>query len=286
MSPKGRAEARELRLRLLRKVERLIGLGLLHRGRRNQIATYKFMAKPVVRRARRRKPSVGETTSTKAVSGVKSPPPPKQDCRPLPVSAEVVVASHGGQQPPPTEAKTESVPDRSQVTQAARALACLPRKQPRKLTGWLHGQQCWHGRLVSFPDGVIGKLVWANRGRVLVYCESVEEGVNVDVNDFCEWQKNYDERLLHFAARERDVQLFKRPEAALLGSLKRGVRERRSELKAATARANGLMPPRAGRSRGRPRKSTLPSRGAGGVARAVSSVFDVLKLHPTLEPGL
>ena len=47
------------------------------------------------------------------------------------------------------------------------------------------------------------------------------------------------------------VQLWKNPDARLLGQLKRGVTERVSEVKAASARRNGQKPCRTGRHRGR-----------------------------------
>jgi hypothetical protein len=48
------------------------------------------------------------------------------------------------------------------------------------------------------------------------------------------------------------VQIIKNEHAVLLGRLKAGTVERRSELKIVTARANGRMPARRG-PRGRPR---------------------------------
>ena len=207
------------------------------------MATFKFMAKPTIRRARRRKPCVAKTISTKSVSELIPPPHPKQACRPIPVRVQVVAASQVGQRSPSTEAKTESVQDTAQITQAAKTLARLPRRQKRKLTGWLHGQRCWRGRLLLLPDGEVAPLLWCNRGRVLL-----RNYRGMEVPDFLNWG----------GRREHDVRLHKSPEAVLLGSLKRGVRERRSELKASTARANGCSPCRNGKKRGRPPKSLQP----------------------------
>jgi len=52
--------------------------------------------------------------------------------------------------------------------------------------------------------------------------------------------------------RSEDVQIFRSPEAALLGRRKRGKKERPSKRKAKAARANGCKPCQFGRRRGRP----------------------------------
>lgn len=133
--------------------------------------------------------------------------------------------------------------DRDAVRKAARALAAMPRKGTRKWTGFLCGSRCWRGRLLLLPDGEIAPLLWANRGRVLL--------LNYRGMDFTEY-------LLWARRHEVEVRLYRCPEAALLGSLKFGVKERPSPSKAAAARRNGSLPPRPGaRPRGRPPAGSL-----------------------------
>jgi hypothetical protein len=136
------------------------------------------------------------------------------------------------------------------VSEAARQLARLPRNQPRKMTGWLHGQHCWRGRLLALPNGEVAPLLWCSRGRVVL------SGYRDDplVDEHTEFVNH----LRWVARREHDVQLHKLPQAALLGSRKAGIKERPSLRKQEAARANGRLPPRPGRSRGRPSKSTPP----------------------------
>lgn len=157
------------------------------------------------------------------------------------------------------------------ITAAAQQLARLPRNTKRRYTGWVHRRHCKRGQLVIFSDGVVGELIWASRGRVLVHCQDDEEGDKIDPNDFAACQRDYYKRLRHFAARERDVQLYKLPSAVVLGALKAGCVERPSERKGAACRANGAMPCRPGRRRGRPRKLESITRPPAG--------------HPQTRPG-
>ena len=65
---------------------------------------------------------------------------------------------------------------------------------------------------------------------------------------------NDDGTFLHVYMPTEAVVLWKHPAAVALGALKRGVKERKSTLKAATARANGSKPAGIGKVRGRPGK--------------------------------
>jgi len=135
---------------------------------------------------------------------------------------------------PPTSAREpkSAVPTATEISAAARSLARLRRTQPRKWTGWLHGEHCWRGRLVVLPGGEAAPLIWCGRKRILLQ--------NIHDLPFREW-------LLWGARREKEVKLFRHPSAVALGRMKRGVRERKSEAKARAARLNGL---RGGRPRG------------------------------------
>ena len=111
---------------------------------------------------------------------------------------------------------------------------------PKKWTGYLHGQRCWVGRRVMMPDGMRGALLSARRGRATVFADSRRYLAESRVRE------------LH----ERNLVLLKLPHAVMLGSLKRGKRERPSERKAEACRRNGLCPVRPGsRPRGRPRSA-------------------------------
>lgn len=122
------------------------------------------------------------------------------------------------------------------VRSAAKTLARLPRKQERKWTGWLNGIHCWHGKPVTLPDGSLGLLMLLHRDRALVCMENAE-----DIDGF---------RIRPFLRQQ--LRVAKNPAAVLIGSLKRGVREKQSERKAEAARRNGCCPCRPGRKRGRP----------------------------------
>jgi hypothetical protein len=243
--PRDRTEGRFFRLELLSRLSRLRRLGLAFGVGRNGIS----IAKPIptrrqTRRVRRNlrsmpQPTVGQSASVWDVSACKPPertPSPQIAYKAHP---ELITAHSSPHTTPVQAQKTHSALQRGQVSQAARTLARLPRNQPRRWTGWLHGRHCWRGQLVVLPNGEITKLVWCSRGRVLLS----------DANDV-----PYDSWLLRVARREQDVRLYHHPAAQLLGSLKAGTRERPSALKSATARQNGARPTRPGRRRGRPRK--------------------------------
>ncbi len=142
-----------------------------------------------------------------------------------------------------------------QASVAARTLAKLPRRQPRKLTGLLHDRRCWRGQRILLPGGrpafvwgcKQGKVVWSLAPNELS-CEVLTAGRDWGVLS------------------ESEVVLKKSEAATVLGRAKRGIREAPSALKQAAARLNGLTPCRAGRRRGRPRRSAIKKRKqVGGV---------------------
>ena len=111
--------------------------------------------------------------------------------------------------------------------------------EPRKWTGYLHGERCWVGRRVMMSDGMRGAIIDARRGVARVFAD---ERLTIAESRL---------RKLH----ERELVLLKLPQAVLLGSLKRGRNERPSQRKAEACRRNGCCPVRPGsRPRGRPRK--------------------------------
>ncbi len=239
-SPKSRAEGRELRLNLLHRLKRLRKLQLIHGLGRNEIS----IQPPALFPTKRRKQSVKRRSVIRGVSAVIAERHAQQPEMEYPFGANVI----GGIEPPflaaDGPAKSESVATSAQASEAGRTLAKMPRKQVRKLTGFLHGEHCWRRRQVVLPNGEVTEVYWANRGRVLL----------VDANDL-----PYRSWLLRVARWERDVRLYRNPAAALLGSLKKSVREIKSDKKAQAARANGIMPCAPGRRRGRPKRHCGPT---------------------------
>jgi hypothetical protein len=136
--------------------------------------------------------------------------------------------------------KIESVvgsPSKGEMSAAGRALRSLPRRR-KVWSGWLQGQRIRRLTPVIIPGGRLLTAYLVRRGWVYVV-----------LPDTPEFQGRFFNRY-----RSEDVQIFRSPEAALLGRRKSGKKERRSELKGRTARANGRCPCRPGRRRGRPKK--------------------------------
>jgi hypothetical protein len=136
--------------------------------------------------------------------------------------------------------KTESGvdgPTAIQLRQAAIELANLPRHPKRTWTGWANGTHLWRGRRVILPNGEVREVYGAVRNSVALV---PAPGEPLDPP-----------KLLY---RTDQVRVWKHPAAQALGHAKRGVRERKSDHKAATARKNGCCPVRPGRQpRGRPK---------------------------------
>jgi hypothetical protein len=240
LSPRSRAEGREVRLRLWQKVRRLIGLGLIFRVGRNSIATVKPTTKPASSRVRRRRRTVTESTTATAVSTVIPPSPSELAYREVPFDSQLIVES------PPTitpvkeagENKSASTPEL--VTNAARALAKLPRRPKRIWSGFIGSTRSFCGMPILLSTGEPMFVFGVLRGRV-VY--SRESGVLTD---------SIDGAGIHWGVVPAEhVKIVRNPNAILLGRRKRGTHERPSLLKIAASRRNASMPARRGR-RGRP----------------------------------
>ena len=171
MAQSSREQGRAARMQLVTKMQRLIDLGLVFRIRGNMVATYKpAPIRAAKRKPRRRKPTVGITPAAPAVS--KDMAVPTLEVRNPPQAVKPQTQNIPRTSNPPTRAagKTQSALSAELVTAAARELATLPRNQPRKYTGWLHGQHCWRGRLLVMANGMVLPLVWCQRGRVITDC--------------------------------------------------------------------------------------------------------------------
>jgi hypothetical protein len=114
----------------------------------------------------------------------------------------------------------------------------------RRWTGVVfNGRRAWVGQPVTLPNGSVAWVKEAEAGVVCVRT-TVTNPLDGAVHDYLE---------------ATALRPYRLPEAVLLGSLKRGKKERPSAVKAAASRRNGAMPPRPGsRPRGRPRKSKQP----------------------------
>jgi hypothetical protein len=125
-----------------------------------------------------------------------------------------------------------------EISAAASALAKLSRNTYRPWTGWINGKHMRRYDLVIVPNGQVRPIYGAVRRQVIVLIDPVpEHGLPAEI----------------FRAAELIV--YKNPNAALLGSLKRGRKEAPSDKKRKACRINGRKPPRSGRRpRGRPPK--------------------------------
>jgi hypothetical protein len=236
--PPDRTSGRLLRLKLWDRLKHLRKMGLAFSVGRNWISDTK--PDPTTRRhVHGRRQTVTGSRSAPAVSAVALSTTHDQRCHGCEPPDQAIVVSEQGSALVTEPEKTESAPAPAEITQAGRSLACLPRSQPRRLTGWLHGEHCRRGRLVVLPDGERASILWCSRGRILL-----RNYRDLDFADYALWG----------ARREHQVRFHKSPEAILLGSLKAGVKERPSRLKQDAARRNGCKPVRTGsRPRGRPR---------------------------------
>ena len=128
----------------------------------------------------------------------------------------------------------------NEVSWAASSLRFMrtARKGPKKWSGFVRGRRVWRGQSVLLPDGSVGEIYGARRGRVVV--------------------KVSDPRIITgeqiIVANQDEVKIIKSACAILLGSRKKGTSEQPSLVKAAAAHANGRKPCAPGKRRGRPQK--------------------------------
>ena len=138
-----------------------------------------------------------------------------------------------------------AAPTMTEISAAAADLAQRRRKRTRIWSGWLDPHtRVWRGRRIILPDGQLAyaygclrkKLVWSFH----------PDGLHGGFDEPFEWG----------VLPAHCIRVYRDPKARLLGSLKAGVIERKSEAKAHAARRNGLRPTREGRRRGRPPRSS------------------------------
>lgn len=137
----------------------------------------------------------------------------------------------------------QQVTARELISTAAMTLGALPKRQRRRWTGWVGRDHFWRGRKIVMPTGQVAEVYGIVRGLAAVqWADPLSiEGVRRHVLPV------------------NQVSVYKNPAARVLGMLKRGCKEKFSQSKIITCRANGGKPCHPGRRRGRPRKMRVES---------------------------
>lgn len=228
-NPQARDRRRCWRLRYWGACRELLRVKLLHRhGPFISISNFAIRPRPKV--PERVSPSVARLTSETGGSNPVVPVVTTTACDPQIPKPKVIVASLST--PTGTNHEKSAMLTVDEIKMAATALALRPRR--RKIwSGWLKGERMWRLRPVVVPGGQVLPAYFVRRGFVYVV-----------LPDTPEYQDRIFERY-----RAEDVEVYRSPHAALLGSL----------------------PARAGRKRGRPRK--------------VQALTDPQKHHPPTPPA-
>jgi hypothetical protein len=155
---------------------------------------------------------------------------------------------------PPTPPKTQSadappgapitVERREEIRHAASAVATLRHVAKRPWTGFIGNQRIRRDQRIILADGRQVFAFGARKGQV-VWSLNPGRLVGGLCGEPWEWG----------VVSSASVRLAKSEPAAILGALKRGRREHKSEAKASAARSNGRCPCAPGKQRGRPRKA-------------------------------
>jgi hypothetical protein len=239
-----RVEARNYRQRLWQYwVKRLMWLKLIFPVSRNELVAVKPDTRPAGRRPRRQGRTVSKSLASAPVSAGNPADQLSTPSLNYPVPAKRVESTTTPAFENAYAKNTETAPDPAQVTEAAHRLACLPRFPKRQWSGIVGSVRCFRNMLIQLPDDRVVYALGAKRGRVMF--TSQPDGPIGSVDGL---RRDWGVVPAHL------VEVVKDPAAMLLGSLKRGVRERKSEAKASAARSNGAKPCKPGRKRGRPRQ--------------------------------
>jgi hypothetical protein len=245
---RSRDEGRAARRILWERVRRLKRLSLVFGHGRNEVAATKPSRQPARPRPRRRERRVVPAPEFCGVSA--TCPPPMQTIAELnePPETQLVrmTTPKGADEQEPQE--TNTAPDPEQVAQAARSLAALPRRPRRRWSGMIGRIRSYLNMPIRLPDKRVVYALGAKHGRV-PYTSQPDGSIGSPEGLRRDWG----------VVPASQVEFIRNPAAVLLGSRKRGVRERKSEAKASAARSNGAKPCRPGRKRGRPRQmAALP----------------------------
>src|ERR1035437_7786301 len=261
--PEDRAEARQIRLELWRRLRGLIKAGVVYWYSREAISVHSLPRHYVNRRRRSRAGSTftSKRTSETCQKGILASKSAKNkllpDCGTAAPPQPVAAISQSAQAAPSVPllpiclaAKSDAAPTPSQdedqantIRQAARELARLPRSVKKQWSGYVNGVRIWRNRRIQLPNSELAFAYGALRGKLI--WTSCETGLNTEPGDDWTWD----------VIDADQVRLVKNPHAVALGRMKAGVRERESEAKKQAARANGRTACQPGRRRGRRRSS-------------------------------
>jgi len=259
-NPNSRARRRCLRLCFWGAIRELSMAGLLFRhGPLIALARFATMPKPRTPNqhpsrqpgnAHRLSPSAGEATSETGGSNPVLPSAESASKNAQMIEGQVVIEF---EPPLPCTSDTKSAPAPEIVTNAARALARLPRHRKRRWSGWLDSNtRVWRGRRIILPSGELAHAYGCLRNN-LVWSFHPERLLG-----------GFDEPLQWGVLPADCVRVYQDPNAKLLGGRKLGRTERSSFVKRQTARQNGSRPVRPGRRpRGRPRTGSKAIRDDG-----------------------
>lgn len=236
-NPASRAEARVIWLANWRRLRRLLRLGLAFRFCRAAVTATKL---PSVRRRRRPRARSTATGPIRSDSGHSS------NC----LNTNQITQSCQVLAPAPALPQTESAAAPEQASEAARLLAGLRTNAGRPWTGWVGNVRGYHDMVLKLPQGDIA-YVWKAARQIVVFTRE-PGGVLQDGMDGARGNRVWG------AIHANEVTVVGSEAGRVLGRLKRGRKERPSELKRLTARLNAVKPPRPGkRARGRPRQVRL-----------------------------
>jgi len=141
--------------------------------------------------------------------------------------------------------KTQSAASPEMISAAAQQLAKLPRDKKR-WSGWIGDTRCYRNMPIRLADGRQVFALGALRGKI-IYTSQPNGPIRVVATLGTGWDR----------VSASEVKIIKNQAAQTMGQLKRGVNERKSDLKRRSAQANGRLPCRPGKHRGRPRRSLL-----------------------------
>ncbi len=245
-NPASRSERRSLRLAAWSRLRRLLHFGMAHRFARENITAIKMPHLSVMRKGRSR---LGSTIAE--CPSPREQIPTKQFCSKWLMKGPSQPATTGAGQlsesakaiPAPVSPQSRRMDEtrQAEVRAAAQSLAGL-RGVKRRLSGYVGSVRPRVGQPILVGEGVKAFFGGARRGQVLFFLDAdhrMERG---------RWG----------VVRATSVTILKNESASALGREKRGRVERKSELKARTSRANGRLPCRSGRRRGRPRRGPMP----------------------------
>jgi hypothetical protein len=126
------------------------------------------------------------------------------------------------------------------ASMAASTLGAMPKREPKRWTGWIGKTHFWRGRRVVLRNGVVAEVFGVVRGLAAI-----------------SWSDpHWIENVRHDVLPVDELIVYKTPAAVVLGKLKLGRKEEKSLCKQISCRLNGARPVRPGhRPRGRPRKA-------------------------------